>query len=65
MAQSQIGITIQDDWPNIKICVTDGHGGFQTKSVQYDIAITSFEPVILNVVRKEVQQLIQQRRKGR
>lgn len=62
--QLNISITIQDDWPRIKLMITDSQGSFRTESAQYDIAATVFEPIIENALTSAVNS-IKQTRKGR
>jgi hypothetical protein len=58
----QFIVTVRDDWPFIKLQVTDGKNLLQSDRQQYDVAMPNFEVKLRNVVQNAVEQIIRARR---
>ncbi len=58
-----INITLHDEWPKVKLVLVDGRGGFRTEAIMYDVASSSFEPIVLSAVRAAVNLIVNNRKR--
>jgi hypothetical protein len=62
MPNNSFTVTVIDQWPRLKLLVSQGHGVREEGPKQYDIALSEFTPAVSNALRLAVESIINSRR---
>lgn len=62
--REDISISIHDDWPKLKLIISDGRGGTRIESSTFDTALVVFEPLVRNVLQAAIQRLTNIHKRG-
>jgi hypothetical protein len=59
LVRTRFEVILLDDWPNVKIIVTQDSGPVREDKKMFDIAAQGhFEPLVLDALRKGIQNII-------